>query len=170
MQSRPLLLWSLKSAGVTMPLDRSKLPTPEEYFSQFGGKPLGKSIRLKCPIHRGNGSTLSVDKQTGRFHCFSCGAHGGDVLDFVMQLHKVGFIHAASHFGAWVADGKGPTKDETRARVDYRSALMVLDHEAQILALVASDIRSGKTVTDADVNRLLVAAGRVVGVHNRVYA
>jgi hypothetical protein len=36
----------------------------------------------------------------------ACGAKGGDVLAFHMQLNGLGFIAAAKSLGAWLEGGK----------------------------------------------------------------
>jgi hypothetical protein len=49
----------------------------EEYQGQGSGKPSGKYLRYFCPIHGGdNQRSLSLDPETGRFQCYSCGAWG----------------------------------------------------------------------------------------------
>lgn len=49
----------------------------ESYRDQGSGKPSGKYLRYYCPIHGGdNQRSLSLDSETGRFKCFSCGAWG----------------------------------------------------------------------------------------------
>lgn len=150
-----------------MPIDKSKLPSPDQYFlGQFkGAKISGKSLRLPCPIHKGNGPNLSVDRESGLWQCFTCNARGGDVVDFEMQWHKVGFVRAASNFGAWIPNGQAPTT--TAPRLDYRAMLNLLQTEVQIAALIASDISNGKTPSAQDASRLITSAGRinqVVGV------
>jgi hypothetical protein len=49
----------------------------ESYQEQGSGKQSGKYLRYFCPIHGGdNQRSLSLDPETGRFQCFSCGAWG----------------------------------------------------------------------------------------------
>jgi hypothetical protein len=49
----------------------------ESYQEQGSGKQSGKYLRYYCPIHGGdNQRSLSLDPETGRFQCFSCGAWG----------------------------------------------------------------------------------------------
>jgi hypothetical protein len=49
----------------------------ESYQNQGSGKVSGKYIRYYCPIHGGdNQRSLSLDPETGRFKCFTCGAWG----------------------------------------------------------------------------------------------
>ena len=148
-----------------MPLDRSKLPDPVHYFEQFGGRVFGKSIRMACPLHGGSSPTLSIDTESGKWQCFSCGAKGGDVLAFHMQHNKVGFIRAATELGAWIADGQAPSAHDLRQpSLNHKAALSLLSLEVVVLAQEAARIRSGQLVTDQDVDRLLQAAGRVQGV------
>lgn len=149
-----------------MPLDKSKLPSPDDYFGQFAGAKIsGKSLRLPCPIHKGNGPNLSVDRESGLWQCFTCNARGGDVVDFYQAMHEVGFVHACIALGCWVADGKAATP--RAPRLNYRAMLNVLQTEVQIAALIASDISNGKTPSAQDASRLITSAGRinqVVGV------
>lgn len=123
---------------------------------------MGKSIRLKCPIHGGNSPTLSVDSETGVWQCFSCGAKGGSVLDFEMQHTGHGFVRAATDLGAWVTDGKDPSKtDKTGPRMDARAALRLLSWETVVMAQESARLVDGRDVTAADVDRMLKAAGRI---------
>jgi hypothetical protein len=146
-------------------LDRTRLPNPSEYFGQLGGKLVGKSIRLKCPIHGGSGQTLSVDLESGRWQCFSCLSKGGDVLSFHMQHNNVGFIRAATELGAWLADGQPPSANDLRQpSINHKAALTLISLEVVVLAQEASRIRTGQLITDADIQRLLVSAGRIQGV------
>ena len=49
----------------------------ESYQDQGSGKQSGKYLRYFCPIHGGdNQRSLSLDPETGRFQCYSCGAWG----------------------------------------------------------------------------------------------
>jgi hypothetical protein len=41
-----------------------------------------------CPFHADSqAGSFRVNLDTGAFRCFSCGAHGGDVLAFALQRH-----------------------------------------------------------------------------------
>jgi hypothetical protein len=49
----------------------------EAYRGQGSGARSGKYLRYYCPIHGGDHQrSLSLDPDTGRFHCFACGAWG----------------------------------------------------------------------------------------------
>lgn len=78
------------------------LPDAETYFRN-AGLPLvghGKQRQGPCPIHGGSDS-LGVNVETGCWFCFSCGAKGGDMLDFHRKVHGLGFVEAARELGAW---------------------------------------------------------------------
>lgn len=47
-----------------------------------------------CPLHNERTPSFTIFDGGHRWHCFGCGA-GGDVLDFVQQLHGVGLVEAA---------------------------------------------------------------------------
>lgn len=48
-----------------------------------------------CPLHADSEPSLVVYPETQSYYCFSCCA-GGDVIDFVSRLRKVGFKEAAA--------------------------------------------------------------------------
>jgi len=48
-----------------------------------------------CPFHNDkHAGSLVVNRRTGAFKCFSCGANGGDIIDFEMKLKNVNFKEA----------------------------------------------------------------------------
>ena len=48
-----------------------------------------------CPFHSDTkAGSFWVNLATGGFKCFSCGAHGGDVVSFTMLLHNLSFSNA----------------------------------------------------------------------------
>jgi DNA primase len=53
-----------------------------------------------CPIHQGDNPTaFSVDLRLNRWYCFTGCSAGGDVVDLVRRLHRVGFRDAAAILG-----------------------------------------------------------------------
>ncbi len=54
----------------------------------------GSEYSACCPLHPDKSPSFTIFDGGKRFHCFGCGA-GGDVLDFVGQLHGVGLVDAA---------------------------------------------------------------------------
>jgi len=85
--------------------NKSALQRPATYFKEQGLKLTGGGEWkiTTCPFHDDHNPSLSVRLDTGGFRCFSCGAHGGDVLSFHMQRYGLGFIAAAKQLGAWRA-------------------------------------------------------------------
>ena len=72
---------------------------PESYYSRHlngsFGKHTGNNWHLwngLCPFHddRGAGSFV-LNKRTGAFKCFSCGASGGGIIDFHMKTNGLSF-------------------------------------------------------------------------------
>jgi DNA primase len=49
----------------------------------------GVEIRLRCPFHDDKTPSLSINAETGKFHCFGCHAKGGDILDFVVMKESI---------------------------------------------------------------------------------
>jgi DNA primase len=48
-----------------------------------------------CPFHADNhAGSFRVQVETGAFHCFACGARGGDILAFVMLRDGLAFREA----------------------------------------------------------------------------
>jgi hypothetical protein len=145
-----------------MSFNRALLPDPVSYFQSHGHtlfKKATKGFRTDCTIHGGKSPNLSVHRETGAFFCFSCGAKGGNVLDYEMQATGCDFVTAARALGAWENDGK-PTSYKP-SPVSARTMLEVLAYEVQIVALMAADLAKGITISGLDKDRLFEAAGRI---------
>jgi len=56
-------------------------------------RPMGGRLTGVCPFHGDTRPSLIVYPPTQSYYCFGCGA-GGDVIDFVARLNKVGFKEA----------------------------------------------------------------------------
>jgi DNA primase len=56
-------------------------------------RPMGGRLTGVCPFHGDTRPSLIVYPATRSYYCFGCGA-GGDVIDFVARLNKVGFKEA----------------------------------------------------------------------------
>ena len=85
---------------------RELLPQPLGFYEHELGKlsrPSRGWARGNCPFHRGQNSTsFCVNIVSGGFHCFSCGAKGGDIVAFLMLRDGLGFKTAARLLGAWL--------------------------------------------------------------------
>jgi len=56
-------------------------------------RPMGGRLSGVCPFHGDTRPSFVVYPATQSYYCFGCGA-GGDVIDFVARLNKVGFKEA----------------------------------------------------------------------------
>ena len=88
-------------------MDRSRLPPPRSFYEQELGE-LGRRSRgwttpkAGCPFHPSKSKTsFRVNLDSGAFKCFACAAHGGGVIDYVMQRDRIGFKQAVQELGAW---------------------------------------------------------------------
>lgn len=54
----------------------------------------GNEFKACCPLHADKSPSFTIFDGGRRFQCFGCGA-GGDVLDFLQQLHRVSLREAA---------------------------------------------------------------------------
>lgn len=83
--------------------DRERLPDPITYFEAEGLRLVGRGTwrTTRCVFHDDTHPSLSVNVETGGFKCHACNAHGGDLLAFHRQLHRLGFKDAAKALGAW---------------------------------------------------------------------
>lgn len=53
----------------------------------------GRSFKGLCPFHQEKTASFTVSPDRQAYHCFGCGA-GGNVISFVMEFDKVGFVEA----------------------------------------------------------------------------
>jgi len=104
--------------------DRDRLPPPTAFYSdQF---PRMKKTRrgwviVNCCFHHPDRHpSLAINLNTGGFSCFSCGAKGGDVVDFVIQLDGVDFKTAARQLGAWRGLAQTLSQRQERERQERR--------------------------------------------------
>ena len=85
--------------------DRARLPDPLTYYTTELERlrPHGGNASARCPFHDDAHPSLSVNLDTGAFHCRvpACGAHGRDVLAFHMARYDLPFAAAAKALGAW---------------------------------------------------------------------
>jgi DNA primase len=49
----------------------------------------GLELRLRCPFHEDKTPSLSINAESGKFHCFGCHAKGGDIFDFVVAKEGI---------------------------------------------------------------------------------
>lgn len=96
-----------------------------DVIARFAGVSAGASgrRRIPCPIHGGDNPNLGYDNNT--FHCFTCGAKG-DVIDFVMQMHRCSFGDAIglldTAFGLGLENLNGDARKNAEALIKEREA------------------------------------------------
>jgi DNA primase len=61
-------------------------------------RPAGGRLIARCPLHADSDPSLVVYPRTESYFCYGCGA-GGDVIDFLCRMHRVGFKEAAAMLG-----------------------------------------------------------------------
>lgn len=140
--------------------DPDRRPPADDYFEGQGLtlKGAGKWRTTRCDFHGGSDS-MRVNVASGGWVCMACGAKGGDVLSYHMQMHGIEFVEAAKALGAWVDDGKPAVHKPLP--FSARAALEVLRFEALIVAISACDMAKGTALSADDKQRLLEAAGRI---------
>tara|TARA_Y100001934_G_scaffold280046_1_gene385635 strand:- start:355 stop:654 length:300 start_codon:yes stop_codon:yes gene_type:complete len=80
--------------------DRSSIPDPVQYYSQYFSIPQNRRrVLVPCCFHDDQTPSLSLNLTDGWFNCFGCGAKGGDVLAFHMLKHNMKFIQACKDLG-----------------------------------------------------------------------
>jgi DNA primase len=144
-----------------MTFDRNLLPDAVSYFESQDLRltSKGKWRTTQCKFHESSDS-MRVNVSTGAWVCMSCGAKGGDVLAYEMQINGAEFVDAAKALGAWVNDGK-PERQHKPTALSPRAALSALTFEANLVAIAAGNLAMGVILTDADRARLMVATGRI---------
>ncbi len=148
-----------------MSFDRTRLPEPLGYYEGQGlqfKERKGKWRTTACNFHGGTDS-LRINTDSGAFVCMAgCGARGGDVLAYHQAHAGLDFINAAKELGAWVDDGNPAPAPPTP--LPARDALAVLAVEANLVAVAAANVAHGVTLAQADLQRLMMAAGRIARI------
>lgn len=122
--------------------------------------------RSRCPSC-GGGSTSSLSVGVGTddavlVKCFK-GCEVAQVVDALgLQLSDL-FPPRIE-----VVQGAGPTKH--RRLISAGQALDLLHEEAQLVALVGLNLAQGSPISEADLERVLQAAGRIAYLRNEVMA
>ena len=91
------------------------LPPARSFYEQELGKlsrPNSKGWAMaNCPFHQSkSGKSLSVNVNSGGFHCFGCDSKGGSIISFVMLSDPCDFKTACKQLGAWSDAGKVPLR------------------------------------------------------------
>jgi DNA primase len=90
----------------------------------------GSSFKALCPFHKEKTPSFMVNVQRGIYKCFGCGA-SGNVITFVMETQKVGFVEAvkilAARAGMEVPASAGERGEDRR----YEGLYEALEFAAQ---------------------------------------
>jgi DNA primase len=111
--------------------DRSALPPPRTFYEQELGdlrRPSRGWARPKagCPFHESSSkASFAVNLDSGGFFCFSCGAHGGDVIEFVRQRYGLSFPDALKRFQIESHYKPLPKKPQPPISLERRLARMI---------------------------------------------
>jgi DNA primase len=71
------------------------------HYGVNGLRRIGKELRGKCPIHKGDSSdAFHANEEKNAFHCFSCHAKG-NVLDFVAAMESCTVRDSALRLADW---------------------------------------------------------------------
>lgn len=67
----------------------------EQNLSKLGPRSGNWAVAGLCPFHCDNNpGSFKINVETGAYRCWSCGASGGDIIDFLKNRDDVGFIEA----------------------------------------------------------------------------
>src|SRR5439155_20254731 len=91
----------------------------------------GMELRIRCPFHEEKTPSLSLNVDTGRFHCFGCNAKGGDILDFVVTKEAITAVDRTQNRrqaglliqGWFGVESNTPTPQENSAAADRSAAV-----------------------------------------------
>ena len=84
-------------------VERGSLPPALGYYMRELGALRGSGPWRKalCCFHDDHHPSLSVNVETGGFHCFACDARG-DLVAFQMRRYDMDFRSACKALGTWV--------------------------------------------------------------------
>jgi len=141
---------------------KENLPEPCAFYEGEGLSLKGRGLwrMTSCPFHGGSDS-FSINAQSGGFKCWACGAHGGDVLSFLMQRYGVGFVEGARKLGAWHEDGTAYRGRRKPLPMSPRELLDIAINEAHVVWVVACDMASRQHIGSPDHERLAIAVSRL---------
>jgi DNA primase len=89
-----------------------------------------------CPFHNDRHPSLSVNREKGLFHCWSCGAKG-DVYEFVMKYEGIGFREVKAHLGISDDPKPRPTLTPAQLQAAQHAAEWMSDQRRKINGLLA---------------------------------
>jgi len=140
---------------------KEMLPNAQTYFEGEALKLTGKGDwrTTECQFHGGK-TTMRINLKTGGFCCMSCGAKGGDIVAYQMQIHHIDFVTACQSLGAWIDEGQ-PRAPQRPKPLAASEAIRALAFESTLAAIAAGNLANGFALTDVDHERLRLACNRI---------
>lgn len=146
-----------------MSFQRNLLPNALTYFQEQGlkitGSKTGKWFTTECHFHGGSDS-MRVNQATGGWVCMACGAKGGDLISYEMNLTGDDFIVVAKRLRAWTNDDSSFYASKPLP-FSKGLALEVLNIEANHVLIAAENVAYGVVLTIADLEQLRLSAVRI---------
>lgn len=160
---KPLTRFCARLGATVGEFIRERLPDPINYFESEGLTLTGpgKWKTTRCDFHDGSDS-MRVNTESGGWVCMACGEKGRDVMAYTMRRHGLDFVEAARMLEAYLDDDMPHRGPERPATISARDAMAVVAFELYVITLVIADIRKGLIPSDADWQRFLESAGRVI--------
>ena len=142
---------------------RERLPVPISYFESEGLTLIGpgKWKTTACEFHDGSDS-MRVNTESGGWMCMACFEKGRDVLAYARRKHGLDFVEAARMLGAYLDDDRPHRGPMQATALSARDAMAITAIELYVITLVIADIRKGVIPSDADWERFLDGAGRII--------
>ena len=67
----------------------------EQNLSSYGNRSINWVVAGLCPFHNDKRpGSFKIHLETGAFKCWSCGASGSDVIDFIKKRDDLSFLEA----------------------------------------------------------------------------
>ncbi|MEM7442948.1 MAG: DNA primase [Pseudomonadota bacterium] len=101
---------------------RTRLPVSDIVGQRVRLTKAGREHKGLCPFHKEKTPSFTVNDDKGFFHCFGCGAHG-DIIGFVMQHDRLGFMEAVEQLAAQAGMQVPEQSPEASAVAERRKGL-----------------------------------------------
>lgn len=131
-------------------------------------KKAGKHYKGLCPFHDDKNPSMQISPDTGRYRCWSCGAHG-NAFDFVMGTQNLTFVEAlkllADEVGVKLKRGReSETQKEERNQSEQAMALAQEFFEAELQrSSLAREYLTGRGIDEETQRRWGLGYGPDIG-------
>jgi hypothetical protein len=153
--------------------DATLLPNARDFYAgelEKLGRPSRGWAKALCCFHDERTPSLSVNLGNGGFHCFGCGASGGDLVDFIRLRYGCTFKAACQRLRCWRGDTSAHAAkeieksrketarirdaaarlvaEEKRLRLEARESLHHLEKLQRVVSARLSELEKGAFVPD----------------------